>query len=625
MGKNNRHIKNLKSEKAKIKLKTSKKSRQLPKGQNVTNTSFKSKKIVIQEQLKQQDSSEIVSRRKLNVKELLTRLQHYNSTVRQDAVRELKEILNLHSNEILRVYLNSLLQGICALTLDRERAIRRESLKVLSIILSPISREQLTPFIDILLSYLNCCMTHINPNIKEDSLLFLDVLIKNCGNYLAQKWRKILPNFLEMISKLNIESSPGRQLLINLNSQNTSSKWRIKVLTSLVKILTGLLQNLRAKKLNLTTNIKTINATDKINYAPIYSLNLQICELNLTNENNFDELNSFDLEKYINSLWPLLFDSWLEIYPNCNDKLKINDSTINNEAGELLKNIFDIFQLFIDIIEELFEYESNEKFILINFKIKMKFYENFVKNFIKPFPFERKLINESRNMRRRQNDLNIMENKLIDNCNCLEQNLAICRLFIWFTTIQEKKNRTTIDRELCGEILQFLNEKMDNWSNRDTIALSQLLRTLRTLFLQASKIWYQNRCSLRETLKALINLNARQTNNNNNEIQLQCFALLSEIAINHNLKELHSEVEFVKFIKSLPSLLLKETIQDNVIQTINTIVLRFRKSIENDLIKYQKEIIENAKKIEIHGTEDERTSRLMILNLFYFIDNEIYH
>lgn len=132
---------------------------------------------------------------------------------------------------------------------------------------------------------------------------------------------------------------------------------------------------------------------------------------------------------------------------------------------------------------------------------------------------------------------------------------------------------------------------MDNWSNRDTIALSQLLRTLRTLFLQASKIWYQNRCSLRETLKALINLNARQTNNNNNEIQLQCFALLSEIAINHNLKELHSEVEFVKFIKSLPSLLLKEKIQDNVIQTINTIVLRFRKSIENDLIKYQKEII----------------------------------
>lgn len=68
MGKNHRHMKNLKSERAKIKLKTSKKSNQLPKGLNVTNTSFKSKKIVIQEQLKQQDSTEVLSRRKLNVK-----------------------------------------------------------------------------------------------------------------------------------------------------------------------------------------------------------------------------------------------------------------------------------------------------------------------------------------------------------------------------------------------------------------------------------------------------------------------------------------------------------------------------------------------------------------------------
>lgn len=68
MGRTSKHVKQLKSEKAKVKLKTSKKAKLLPKGLNVTNTSFKTKKIVIQEQLKQQDSSEILSRRKLNVK-----------------------------------------------------------------------------------------------------------------------------------------------------------------------------------------------------------------------------------------------------------------------------------------------------------------------------------------------------------------------------------------------------------------------------------------------------------------------------------------------------------------------------------------------------------------------------
>lgn len=71
MGKNHKHQKQLKSEKAKVKLKTSVKSKgskQLPKGLNITDASFKVKKIVIREQLKPQDQSQILSRRKLNVK-----------------------------------------------------------------------------------------------------------------------------------------------------------------------------------------------------------------------------------------------------------------------------------------------------------------------------------------------------------------------------------------------------------------------------------------------------------------------------------------------------------------------------------------------------------------------------
>lgn len=57
----------MKEEKAKVKLKA-KKGKQLPKGLNVTDTSFKVKQIVIREQLKQHDETEILSRRKLNVK-----------------------------------------------------------------------------------------------------------------------------------------------------------------------------------------------------------------------------------------------------------------------------------------------------------------------------------------------------------------------------------------------------------------------------------------------------------------------------------------------------------------------------------------------------------------------------
>ena len=44
--------------------------------------------------------------------------------------------------------------------------------------------------------------------------------------------------------------------------------------------------------------------------------------------------------------------------------------------------------------------------------------------------------------------------------------------------------------------------------------------------------------------------------------------------------------------------------------------------INNAIIIY---ITENAKKIEIIGSEDHKQSRLMICNLFYFLDTEIFY
>lgn len=66
MGKNHRHKKQLKSEKAKTKLKTTK-TKFLPKGLNVTDTSFKVKSIILPQQLKSNEETVPLSKRKLNV------------------------------------------------------------------------------------------------------------------------------------------------------------------------------------------------------------------------------------------------------------------------------------------------------------------------------------------------------------------------------------------------------------------------------------------------------------------------------------------------------------------------------------------------------------------------------
>ncbi|XP_015598339.1 testis-expressed protein 10 homolog [Cephus cinctus] len=615
MGKNNRHQKNLKSERAKVKLKA-KKTKPLPKGLNVTDTSFKVKKIVIREQLKQQNESEILSRRKLNVKDLLSRLQHYNSSVRQEAVKELKEILQQYSTEILSSQLNALLQGIAALSLDREKDIRRDSLKVLNLILSPISSEQLAPYFDVLISYLCCAMTHIAPNIKEDSLMFLDVIVQNCAGLLAKSSHKILPNFLDMISKLNVESQPGRQLTTNLNSKNTSVKWRIKVLSRLCSILSSIVNDKKSQQTkNLINDNKVIHIGKELKYILIHDqFKKQVCHINFdtndtsANHNSESVLTFKDLTKYVNVLMPLMFDSWIEVCPK--DQTSYSDLIISNEASILLKNILDVIYFIIEYINVL---ESSSNTSEMSVWLKNNFQNSVLKNLLVKFPYSQ--IKTVQRTRKRQEDFAKMEL----NTKCLEQNLQICHIYVWFTSVH---NSGSLDKELCNHILDYLNESLESWSSTDNSALPALIRTLRTLFLKASKIWYKNHINLGNTLKIIISTYSQPPKK---ELHFQLFNILSEIILDHNLVELHNEEAFQDFVSSLPDLLLRKSIYDNTIQMLNCIALRYRKWIENELLQKREAIIENAKNIEIIGSADEKCSRLTICNLFHFTDSQVYY
>lgn len=625
MGKNHKHLKRLKSEKAKIKLKITK-TKHLPKGLNVTDTSFKIKKILIREQFKQHDEMEILSKRKLNVKDLLLRLQHHNSTVRQDAIKELKEILSGHTIKLLNSQFGSLLQGICALSLDKEKDIRHNSLKVLSLILGPISNDQLNPYCDILISYLRCAMTHIDSHIKEDALLFLDVLVQNCNNILARNSYKILPNFLDMISKLHTEMKPGRQLVTTLNSKNTNIKWRIKVLERLATMFNSIVTYFKFQQtINLDENIKVINVNKNIRYVPIYmKTNIQNYEIDFEKFNNLEQnnidnsLNADKLMKYVELLMPLILESWIEVCPN--DK-NVENSTllISTEALELLKSIVEIIQLIIECIDIL----HTECDVNMKFWFKNNFENSYMKNLFLKFPYNKlnavgNFLSSLRN-KKRQQDFSMDESYDV----CLGYNLGICQIYVWFTSIQrDDKIMPKLNKNYCIYVIKYLNEKLENWSDTNNVALPQLIKLLRILFLKASKIWYKNHFDLSKTLQLIVNICCNQFKK---EIQLQLFSVISDIMLDHTLHELHRENAFKKFISTLPNFLLKSKIHENTIQIINKIVLRYRDWIQNELVINYKDIIENAKKIEIIGSKDDKKSRLMICNLFYFMNTQIFY
>lgn len=392
----------------------------------------------------------------MNFQDLLTRLQHHNSTVRQEAVRELKDILSQHSTEILSSQLRSLLQGIAALSLDREKDIRRDSLKVLNSILGPISNEQLCPFSDVLISYLRCSMTHIDPNIKEDSLLFLDVLAQNCGALLAKNARKVLPNFLDMISKLRAESQPGRQLVTALNSKNTSVKWRTKVLTRLSSILSSIVSERKSRKLEHRHALSKTIIIDSDSYnLPIYnSNNLNLCHVDfdeMENPSNGTESDS-DLEeltRYTKVLMPLMLDSWLEVMPKEHLTIAASDRVISSEASYLLKSISEVIQLIIEYFELLeAENGSGNSGVWLH----EHFLQSLGRNLLDNFPYSQ--IKNVQKSRKRQEDFERVEL----NDKCLEQNLSLCYAYMWILT--SKKGHRIEDlwnKEMCSRVLDYIN------------------------------------------------------------------------------------------------------------------------------------------------------------------------
>ncbi|XP_078034143.1 testis-expressed protein 10 homolog [Augochlora pura] len=625
MAKGHKHLKHLKSEKAKVKLKA-KKTKELPKGLNVTDATFKVKKIVIREQLKQRDDTEILSRRKLNVKDLLIRLQHHNSTVRQEAIRELKEILSKHSLDLLNLQFGSLLQGICALSLDKERSIRHDSFKVLSLILSPISNDQLNPYSDVLISYLKCAMTHIDPRIKEDALVFLDILAQNCSIILAENSKKVLPNFLDMISRLHGEMKPGRQLTTTLNSKSTNVKWRIKVLERLAAIFSSIV-NLYKLQQTVSSNVtaRIVHVNKNTRYVPVHvNTYLKDCKIDFEQRNNLKEsstekaLSVEELVKYVEMLMPLIFESWMEVCPEVKN-MDVSLQLITAEAFELLKSAVEIIQMIIECIDIL----DAECDVNIKYWFKNNFENVFVKNFLSKFPYNKHGTSDSflGSIRSRKRQDDFIDDKSYN--ACLAHNLGLCQIYVWFTAVHcDDKTLPKLSKIYSTSVLKYLNENLENWSSTCNIVLPQLIKLLRTLFLKASKIWYKQNLDLSETLQIVVNACC---NRPKQELELHLFSTIGDIMLDHTLHELHREHALKEFISTLPGLLLKPKIHENTIQTINKVILRYRNWIEKELLENQNDIIENAKKIEIIGSADEKQSRLMICNLFYFLDAQIFY
>ncbi|KAF7284700.1 hypothetical protein GWI33_021713 [Rhynchophorus ferrugineus] len=605
MGKNHRHKKDLKAEKAKTKLKQTK-TKFLPKGLNITNTTFKVKSIVIPEQLKKKDDEEILSKRKLNVKDLLTRIKHYSENVRHLACEELADIIQVYTEEVVQQHLSSICLAISSLMQDKENKVRKDAVKCIQTMLRFIPHSKLVPFFDYFSTNLRCAMTNIDKNIQEDSLLFLDCFIHmDCG-LIVKTSDKLLPDFLSLISKLRSDSQVGRTLTLNLGSKMTSIAWRIKVLSRLYAIL-----NMIISQEDTVGNVykRGVDALKtprfglyKYNYAERLeksSANIFGNQVSLVSK----ETNNFN--QHIIALIPLLHETWLEVMPEGKVKKAPTESTdLNEETAMLLSCILNILYLLWKYVKRI----QNEN-ISVESVFLTSHGRKFLLNLLSDFPYCQ--LGAKSRKKKGSNALFIDAN---DDPKCTKENLLICYLYsIIFVKVKHgsKKEANTITAFITKCLFQNKSFKEEE--------ISCLVRFFRLCFEGNQQDWRYFGFDLRTMLENLITF--YECANVSHKDRLCLFRLLSMVNDNSHLNKLP---KFEQWLSSLPNALCEENITDAMVFELLQLSKKNCTVFHAALVKSIPEILANLDNIKIIYEDDsiscnEDHVKRNIANIFYFL------
>ncbi|KAH8241616.1 hypothetical protein KR026_011079 [Drosophila bipectinata] len=598
------HKKNLRAEKAKVKLKGAK----LPKGLNVTKTDFKVRKIEIREQLKESSYTE-TGLRQFNLKETLSRLKHHSVKFRQDALRNVRDSVKAGNADHLIGHLNDLFQGIAAGALDMERSARQESFKTLDVLLEALQPSAVAPFFHVIATYLRCAMTHVLPAIQEDSLLMLDVLLQRVPPaLLAERSASvIIGNFIDMISRSRHDNEKAnRTLTLNLGQgKQTTVKWRTKVLIRLHQILGTLAHQGGKSQKSAPNRLITFEEHLPQFYNVLAPHRQDLRDLHaILNESSLSAEGS-RLQTYVEQLMPLLQDNWLEVRP------QIQQPLLSQDAAASLHVVVGLMTLLWTLIAQ---HEAANNTTDLSEWLRTNYAKKFLLNFLDKdgsrFPYQQ-IPGTAKKSSKEKGSADGGE-------LCLPQNLGIVQLTCHF-----HPNPTQKQAQLFGHLVNYLQQSLQHLGSMPPEQQLQLVEAQRPLLLDNARVLLDIVPEpLTNLLTASINAYVGQKYTTREGVASRVLSLFCDIIERADLYNSYGGAErFGSFLVYLPQLLLKPTVGEGTLRAMATLCRQLNALFMSALIQAAPEVVVHLGKLQVTGDaedEDKFENQKRVLNLFYY-------
>lgn len=418
----------------KIKLKP---GRALPRGRNVTNTTFKAKKIIM-------PSRVVKNKSELTIEECVQNACNHLSPhkARRESLKLLTKLI-LQQKETFSVHLNEIVTNMKGMLLEMHESCMAESIKVIETVLTLTDDAQISSHFPYLLNLLSCMMTNTDPVLKGMSLRLLEIFLKTHPKLTCSSLT-VLKNLQSLMSVQSKNTKSKRKglnsnLLVSCGEAFYSQDWRFQVLAHMNLFLKAFLENLKEDAEEEDDSEKEIHWDfNGVMYLELYAggglkpVDIEKFDSAKFKSEEYDLEDPSKVQEFISSMMDVLSQVLIEEITD--ETTKADDDLVMDETTKNLTILFHVLCHLGDWAKHLSIYDYD---IMNTFSTALR---NQIFKIIRKFPFA---------PRGTFFDANRTHSHYKQNFSCVQLNIAVCYLYTAFLltpeSVSEGFSQVTLD------------------------------------------------------------------------------------------------------------------------------------------------------------------------------------